>query len=166
MGRGSQPAWAGRRALPGYAPTGTVTDVSRRVRIRPPGGLFSWYAALVAAGYLGIVGAALAVKASGFPTPPTEAQAIAVATAAVPGQPHNMPAPPVHWELVDCPGWDGRDDTVAYAETPNRADQTAAVFFRVSWEQAPAVLRQAHDRLAAAGWRVSGVRRPRHAAPR
>jgi hypothetical protein len=58
----------------------------------------------------------------------------------------------VHCDL-QCPPWDGRDEIVAYDAPPDRTDRVV-VLYNPPGDETAAIIAQAHDRLAAAGWRV------------
>jgi hypothetical protein len=123
-----------------------------RARLRPPRDLGVRLVCVLVALYLALVGAAAAVLLSGYTGPPTEAQAIAAATTAVPVQPHNVPGPPVRCDTV-CPPFDGADAVVAYQTPPDSTDTTVVRFTNPGIEAA-----QARDRLIAAGWTVGPLR--------
>jgi hypothetical protein len=127
-----------------------------RARLRPPRGWAAYLASVVVALYVALAGAAVAVLLSGYPGPPTDAQAIAAATQAVAIQPRNIPGPAVHCDLI-CPYWDGHDDVVAFVAPPDRTDRTV-VYVPVTWEESPAVAALARDRLLTAGWDVGPLR--------
>jgi hypothetical protein len=102
-----------------------------------------------------VAGAALAMLMVGVPGPPTDAQAIAAAMAAVPQQPRNVPGQAVSCDL-DCPDWDGHDDVVAFEAPLDRTDRTV-VYFPLRNEELAGVGERARDHLVAAGWAVGPV---------
>jgi len=126
------------------------------LRLRPPRGFGSQVLSTVVALYVGLAGAAIAVRLVGLPGPPSEDAAIAAATAAVGQQPHNVAGPPVACDLYDCPGWDGHDDVVAIQAPVDRTDRTVVSFHLPPAEQ-PFVAAQARERLIAAGWHAKPV---------
>lgn len=126
-----------------------------RARFRPPRRFTAYAAAVVAAGYLGLAGAAGAVQLTDYPGPPTDAQAVAAARAALPHEPHNVPGPAVHCDLM-CPDWDGRDDVVAFDAPPDRTDRVV-IWYRAEQMAPAARLEQARRRLEAASWQVGDV---------
>ena len=100
----------------------------------------------------GLASAAAAGVLTGVAAPPANAETLAVAGIAVPRPPGDLPGPPVRCDYW-CPDWDGRDDVVAYDAPVDRTD-FVRVAFRQPREEAAAVVAQAHERLAAAGWRT------------
>ncbi|HEU4426311.1 MAG TPA: hypothetical protein VFR67_27545 [Pilimelia sp.] len=129
-----------------------LLSAGARTRLRPPRSIVAHLVTVVVALYVAGAGAAAAVMLSGYPGPPTDAQAIAAAMAAVPVQPRNVPGPVVHCDIV-CPFWDGHDDVVAFLAPPDRTDRTV-VYIQLPWQDTPAAAAQARDRLITAGWDV------------
>jgi hypothetical protein len=143
------------RRRPTFAEAADLIRAGLRARVTPPRG-FGRVLALVVAVYAALAGAAVAALLTGYPGPPSEAQALTAATAAVPVQPRNVPGPAVECDLI-CPGWDRTDDVVAVQAPPDRTDRTI-VYLDVPRQDAPAVAARARDRLVASGWRVGPMR--------
>ena len=105
---------------------------------------------------VGTVGSAAATRLSGYPGPPSESTAVAVARTAVGETPRDVPGP-----VLRCDPWcpqtavDG-DDVVAYDHAPDHTD-LVHVAYDVARDHAPGVVAAAHGRLAAAGWRVEPI---------
>jgi hypothetical protein len=129
----SRPAW--RDAL-------DIVHSGLRCRLRPPRGIGYRLTVAVLALFAGLGGLAVAGLVS-RPAPPTEAQSRAVAATAFAARPAVVAGPdaPCGW----CPTWDG-------GPLP-RAD-AVAVGYRPRADDVPALMAQARDRLAGAGWRV------------
>lgn len=148
-------------ASPGqHRPTaGNATDLIRAgllARVRPPRAPGSYVCAALITVAAALLGAALAVRLSPYPGPPDEAQAVAAAVVAVPRQPHNVPGPVVRCPNM-CPDAAPGDDVVSYDHQPDHTD-TVSIRYAFAKEEAAAVVAQARDRLAAAGWQVEPVR--------
>jgi hypothetical protein len=147
-------------AMPGQRrPTrAEVIDLVRgglRTRLRLPGGAGPRVVAALIALYVAVVGAGVGALLTGFPGAPSEDQGIAVAMAAVPQQPRNVPGAAIRCDIV-CPEWDGRDDVVAIEGSFERDDRVV-VYYDTSRDRVPGVVAQARDRLAARGWKVTPV---------
>ncbi|GAA3351848.1 hypothetical protein GCM10020358_83090 [Amorphoplanes nipponensis] len=113
----------------------------------------TWARTVGVAGALlaGALGSAAAVRLSGFPGPPAEADAVAAAVTAIGQRPLDRPGPVVVCDFF-CPEDDG-DGVVSYDSAPDRTD-VVTVTYELSGTSAPAVEARARDRLAAAGWRA------------
>lgn len=138
---------------------GNATDLIRGgllARVRPPRALGSYVSVALLAVATALLGAALAVRLSPYPGPPDETQAVAAAAVAVPRQPHNVPGPVVRCPNL-CPDPTPGDDVVSYDQQPDHTD-TVSIRYAFAKEEAAAVVAQARDRLAAAGWQVEPVR--------
>lgn len=110
----------------------------------------------------GTVTLCAAVTAAGLPKtigplagPPSEATALAVATLAVPALPAGLPSRVVQCG-EGCPDDAGiaQDGVVTYQMLPEDQD-----YVQITWNpgsaRTPALFAQAHERLAAAGWRLA-----------
>jgi hypothetical protein len=134
---------------------GDAADLVRgglRARIRPPRGFGAYLAAVLVTAGTVLLGAALGVRLSAYPGPPDEARAVAAAAVAVPRQPHDVPGPVVRCDAW-CPEPTGADEVVSYDRKPDHSD-TVAIRWAYDQHEAAAVVARAHERLAAAGWRV------------
>lgn len=121
-----------------------------RARVLPPRRLVAWLTNVMITLSVALAFASVAVLASGFPGPPTEEQAIAVATVAIGPPTRNVPGPPLR---CPCDFTGNRDQVVPDDEEPMRIDGTT-VYYDPPWPQATAMWAQARQRLLAAGWRV------------
>ncbi len=104
----------------------------------------------------GTVGSTAATRLSGYPGPPAESTAVAVARTAVGQEPRDVPGPVVRCDLW-CPrsSVEG-DDVVSYDHAPDHTD-LVDVAYDLPRERTDEVVAAAHDRLAAAGWRVEPI---------
>jgi hypothetical protein len=127
-----------------------------RARMRPPRNPAARLAAAAAALYAAVVGAAVGVQLSGHVGPPAEDRSVAAAMVAIPGQPRNLPGPPVACDML-CPGPVEGDHVTAYRRPWDHTD-TVRIDYHPPHEQASTVVAQARHRLAGAGWQVSQVR--------
>lgn len=141
------------RRRPRLVDVATLIGGGLRTRLRPPRRLSAWGVAALTAGSAALAGGSAAVIMSGFPGPPTEEQAIAVATIAVGPPAHNRLGPAVD-DCAPC-YWSGFDDQVVAEEQPPMRIDNTVVFY--SSTQASTVLAQARDRLSAAGWHTDPV---------
>ncbi|MFI7546603.1 hypothetical protein [Actinoplanes sp. NPDC049599] len=101
---------------------------------------------------LGWLGSAAAVRVSGFPGPPAEADAVAAAVTAIGRQPIDTPGPVVVCDYF-CPDATG-EGVVSYDSEPERTD-VVAVTYHLRGTGAAAVEAAARSRLAAQGWRAA-----------
>jgi hypothetical protein len=105
---------------------------------------------VAAALIVGCLGSAGAVRLSGFPGPPAEADAVAAAVTAMGQHPVDIPGPVVVCEFF-CPDYTG-DGVVAYDAEPDHTD-LVAVTYELFGTYVADVEAAAGSRLAAAGWR-------------
>ncbi|HWG99610.1 MAG TPA: hypothetical protein VNV66_09855 [Pilimelia sp.] len=120
-----------------------------------------WMARIIAglvAPLAALAGAAAVAILTALAAPPEQSHALAVARAAVPQAPSDVPGPVVRCHYW-CPDWDRRDNVVAYDGPPDRTDFVRIVFDVPSY-QVLGMVTQAHQRLAGAGWRVTPSRAP------
>jgi hypothetical protein len=108
-----------------------------RARLMPPRRIAAWAVSLLAALFVALAAASAAVLVSPYPGPPAKAPAIAVATIAM----HRQP-----------------DEVFSDHQEPMRIDNVVLNYYSVPADRAPAVLAQARDQLAAAGWKVGPLR--------
>src|SRR4051812_7842678 len=99
---------------------------------------------------VGCLGSAAAVRMSGFPGPPAEADAVAAAVTAIGQRPVDSPGPVVVCEFY-CPDYDG-DAVVSYDAEPDHTD-VVAVTYELPGADASEVEAAARLRLAAQRWR-------------
>jgi len=99
---------------------------------------------------VGCLGSAAAVRLSGFPGPPAEADAVAAAVTAIGQRPVDSPGPVVVCEFY-CPDYDG-DAVVSYDAAPDHTD-VVAVTYELPGTDASEVEAAARLRLAAQRWR-------------
>lgn len=100
---------------------------------------------------VGCLGSAGAVRLSGFPGPPAEADAVAAAVTAMGQHPVDTPGPVVVCEFF-CPDYTG-DGVVAYEAEPDHTD-LVEVTYELFGTYADVVEPAAASRLTAAGWRA------------
>jgi hypothetical protein len=100
---------------------------------------------------VGCLGSAGAVRLSGFPGPPAEADAVAAAVTAMGQHPIDTPGPVVVCKFF-CPDYTG-DGVVAYDAEPDHTD-LVEVTYELFGTYADEVEPAAASRLAAAGWRA------------
>jgi hypothetical protein len=114
-------------------------------------GVVTWArtVALASALLVGGLGSAAAVRLSGFPGPPAEADAVAAAVTAIRQRPVDTPGPVVDCEFF-CPDYNG-DAVVAYDAEPDHTD-VVAVTYALPGTYASEVETAARSRLAASGW--------------
>lgn len=143
------------RRRPSWADAVDLVGGGVRARLRPPRGVGSFAVVTVIALWVALAGAAGSVLLTSYPGPPSAARAVAAATVAVPVAPRDLPGPVVHCDIV-CPQWDGRDAVVAFDAPADRTDRVV-VSYAPPAEQAPAIVTQARERLAAAGWQVTSL---------
>ncbi len=143
------------RCRPAGADVVDLIGGALRARLRPPRGIGPYGVAVIVALYVAVAGAAGAVWLSPYPGPPSDAEAVAAAVAAVGREPVNVPGPPVHCDIL-CPEEHGRDEVVAYDAPADRTDRVV-VSYDVPAEEAAMLVTQAHERLAAARWDVDDM---------
>jgi hypothetical protein len=102
---------------------------------------------------LALPAAAAAVLFTGYPGPPGQAQAVRAATVALGPPPADAAGP-----VVSCSGMCGvadrpDDPVVAYDFDPDRTD-LVSIRYPTPTEDPDAMVRRAHERLTAAGWRT------------
>jgi hypothetical protein len=114
-------------------------------------GLVTWARTVGVATALlvGCLGSAGAVRLSGFPGPPAEADAVAAAVTAIGQRPADTPGPVVVCEFY-CPDYNG-DAVVSYDSAPDHTD-VVAVTYELRGTSASGVETAARNRLAADGW--------------
>jgi hypothetical protein len=115
-------------------------------------GVMTWArtAGVAAALIVGCLSSAGAVRLSGFPGPPAEADAVAAAVTAIGQRPGDTPGPVVVCEFF-CPEPNG-DGVVSYDSAPDHTD-VVAVTYDLPRTSAAVVEQAARERLAADGWR-------------
>ena len=104
---------------------------------------------VAAALVVGCLGSAAAVRLSGFPGPPAEADAVAAAVTAIGRQPIDTPGPVVVCRFY-CPDYNG-DAVVSYDAEPDHTD-VVVVTYELPGTRAAEVEAAASARLTAQGW--------------
>jgi hypothetical protein len=113
-----------------------------RCRLRPPHGFGYRLIVVLLATFTALAGLALAGRAVP-PGAPTQNQALAAASVAIPGPPHQVAGPQA--PCRQCPDWDSG---------PLKRTDYVAVFYDPAPGDVPTVMSDARNRLAAAGWQV------------
>lgn len=127
-----------------------------RARLRPPRSAVARIVAGHTALYLAVAGAAFGVVVGGHAAPPDEGRSIAAATLATGQAPREVPGPVVACDTL-CPDPVAGDDVTAYRRPWDHTD-TVRVDYHPAAGQVSTVVAGARERLAAAGWRVGGLR--------
>ena len=142
-----RPARRGECAAPALFAGVAVCDAVAMRRVVTWAGTVGVAAALI----VGCLGSAAAVRLSGFPGPPAEADAVAAAVTAIGQRPVDSPGPVVVCEFF-CPDYNG-DAVVSYDAEPDHTD-VVAVTYDLPGTDASDVTAAARLRLAAQGWRT------------
>lgn len=141
---------------PRWADTVALIRGGAKARLFPPRGIPAYFVSVMGAFFTALCVSSVAVLLSPYPGPPTPAQVTAVATIAL-GMPlREVPGPAVECDGDGCPEWDSRAAVVADDEPPMRSDNIM-LNFNPPHPKVAALVRAAHDRLAAAGWQVEPV---------